>query len=139
MDGVVSNSEACCGEGGCLSSEILSGCRYFLGQIAEDVAWGRRRALSPSTADLERAQSIANGRGRSWREPADHGWVAREPISDNLRERFAVAYRALDADARTRRGIADIDAELPAVRASLDRFAIREALTELELLVIRRR
>jgi transposase InsO family protein len=91
---------------------------------------------------LERAARVLDARPRTRAAnalTADQLWEMREPIPASLRESLRARYAHHEAMRRAALGLA-ADAILPhAEQASLDRHAIREALSETNLLLIRRR
>jgi len=86
---------------------------------------------------LEIAGRLRNAAGPPGKSAAET-WARREPVSEDLRQDLAARYREHEEGARRRRGIALGDALPHASQASLDRFAIREALCDSQLLTIQR-
>ena len=86
---------------------------------------------------LELAGRLRGCAGPPGKTAADT-WAQREPVTEELRQDLAAHYQEREERARRRRGIAPGDALSHASQASLDRFAIRGALCDLQLLTIQR-
>ncbi len=120
-------------------------CEAGVGSIkhrAQEMALMHGRPGKMTLDDLEAARLQANAvvlREREYEWTRQEKWNAREKICPVRRQELQTCYARWHVRLRMEQGIA-LDVQLPhAEQASLDRIAIREALCENDLLLIRRR
>lgn len=103
-------------------------------------AQGRPAALLPEDLETGRINANRFTRKRGPKGPtADDMWCDRPPITDELRSAFQATVQVERLRARAARGL-DPQAALPHYQqAAVDREAIRDALTEHDLLEIKRK
>ena len=109
---------------------------------AEDVARLDGDVGRLTQAHLDSAAAVLNSRPRSRTASATSAaglWATRPQPSQELRRDLHRRYRRHERARRSALGIAEQQTLNHAEQASLDRYAIPEALCELDLLLIRRR